>query len=142
MTGVSYLSLIDSSRKELFDNEGKKYRELTIKVWYPADKKTKDELYLENTDMLITNFGFTEAYRNLKTNSTRDVAVSSAELSYPVLIYSHGWADDIKFFLNELERISKSDAIFKVKPDLNRIGVLGKSMIPFCLSVNWISPLW
>jgi hypothetical protein len=38
------------------------------------------------------------------------------------------WADDIKFFLNELERISKSDAIFKGKPDLNRIGVLGMSM--------------
>jgi hypothetical protein len=90
LTGVSYLSLSDSSRKELFDNEGKRYRELTIKVWYPADKKTKDELYLENPELLIANFGFTEVYRNLKTNSSRGVAVSTAELSYPVLIYSHG----------------------------------------------------
>jgi hypothetical protein len=93
MTGVSYLNVIDSSRKELFDNERKKYRELTIKVWYPADKKTIDELYLENPEMLITNFGFTGAYRNLKTNSSRGVAVSPAEVSYPVLIYSHGWGE-------------------------------------------------
>ena len=228
ITGVSYLTFIDSSRKELFDNEGKKYRELTIKVWYPADKRTKNELYLENPEMLIKNFGFTETYRNLNTNSSRGIPVSSDEPLYPVLLYSHGWgehfsqntilaeelasngyivfsiahhyeckfsfypdgrfitfdnnsdrfnrlikeqmnpaameifkemttasndnerttifiktnntmpvlmkgssaywADDTRFFLNELERINKSDTIFKGKLNLNRIGILGMSM--------------
>jgi hypothetical protein len=93
LTGVSYLNLIDSSRKELFDNEGKKYRELTIKVWYPADKKTEPELYLENPEILVDNFGFTAIYRTLKTNSSRGVAISQTEVAYPVLIYSHGWGE-------------------------------------------------
>lgn len=93
LTGVSYLNLTDSSRKELFDNEGKKYRELTIKAWYPADTKTKPELYLENPGIVVSNFGFTEIYKTLKTNSSRGVAVSSAEHSFPVLIYSHGWGE-------------------------------------------------
>jgi hypothetical protein len=54
-----------------------------------------------------------------KTNNTMPVLMKESP-AY--------WADDIKFFLNELERISKSDAIFKGKPDLKRIGVLGMSM--------------
>ncbi|MCX6302022.1 MAG: hypothetical protein NTW82_07535 [Bacteroidia bacterium] len=93
LTGVSYIALTDSSRKELFDNDLKSNRVLTIKVWYPADEKTHDELYLENPEILITNFGFTDIYRTLKTSSSRDVPVSSNEHSYPVLIYSHGWGE-------------------------------------------------
>jgi hypothetical protein len=58
LTGVSYLSFIDSSRKELFDNEGKKFRALTIKIWYPTDKQTEPELYLENPETVIVNFGY------------------------------------------------------------------------------------
>lgn len=228
LTGVSYMNLVDSSRKELFDNEGKKYRELTIKVWYPADIKTEPELYLENPEMLIGNFGFTGIYRTLETNSSGGVSISQAEAAYPVLIYSHGWgehfsqntilmeelashgyvvfsiahhyeckysfypdgriltidnnserfkkiieeqmnpaameifkemvvasndkersnviiktmdtmpllmkespenwADDIKFFIDTLEKINKSDPIFKGKLALKNIGVLGMSM--------------
>jgi hypothetical protein len=93
LTGVSYLIVVDSSRKELFDNEGKSYRELTIKVWYPADIKTEPSFYLENPEIIIANFGFTEIYRMLKTNSSRRVPVSSAESKYPVLIFSHGWGE-------------------------------------------------
>lgn len=228
LTGVTYIALTDSSRKELFDDNLSGFRELTIKAWYPADKKTENERYLENPEILITNFGFTDIYRTLKTNSSREVPVSSAKPAYPVLVYSHGWgehfsqntilmeelashgyivfsiahhyeckfsfypdgqfitlemnsnrfkkfmeeqsnpaaldifrkmavasndderadifietnnimpvlmkespsywAGDITFFINELEKINISDAIFKGKLDLNRIGVLGMSM--------------
>jgi hypothetical protein len=93
LTGVSYLDLIDSSRKELFDDTGSIHRELTIKAWYPADKRNSPESYLENPDFIISNFGFTEIYRTLKTNSSRRIEASSAEHSYPVLIYSHGWGE-------------------------------------------------
>lgn len=92
-SGVSYLNLIDSSRKELFDNERTSYRELTIKAWYPSDIKTEPTLYLENPGIIGANFGFTEVYKALKTNSSRGVPVSSAESRYPVLIFSHGWGE-------------------------------------------------
>lgn len=93
LTGVLYLNLTDSSRKELFDNQGKKYRELTIKVWYPADKKTENALYLENPEILIANWGFTDVFKILKTNSSIGIGISQAEVSYPVLIFSHGWGE-------------------------------------------------
>jgi len=38
------------------------------------------------------------------------------------------WAEDIIFFINELEKIKETNTIFKGKLDLNRIGVLGMSM--------------
>lgn len=93
LTGVSYLALTDSSRKELFDNDLKNYREMTMKVWYPADKAAISELYLEKPGELITNFGFAEIYKTLKTNSSRDIPVSSVMKAYPVLIFSHGWGE-------------------------------------------------
>jgi len=38
------------------------------------------------------------------------------------------WAEDIIFFINELEKVNETNMIFKGKLDLNRIGVLGMSM--------------
>lgn len=38
------------------------------------------------------------------------------------------WAEDIIFFINELERVNETNTIFKGKLDLNLIGVLGMSM--------------
>ncbi len=92
-TGVRYISLTDSSRKELFDNDQASFRELTIKIWYPAGKKSKPELFLEDPDRIINQFGFSDIYRNLQTNSSRGVKVSADKKRYPVLIYSHGWGE-------------------------------------------------
>jgi hypothetical protein len=93
LTGVTYMNLTDTSRKELFDNDQKSYRELTIKVWYPADKTTDYEPYLENPDLIVSNFGFIDKYRTLITNSSRAVPVSVSVQNYPVLIFSHGWGE-------------------------------------------------
>lgn len=228
LIGVNYISLTDSSRKELFDNTRNSYRNLTIKDWYPTDLKTNYEPYLENADAIIKNLQFSEDYRNLTTHSSKGVPVSQREKTYPILIFSHGWgehfsqntilmeelashgyvifsiahhyeckfsfypdgrffnldmnstrfnlllqeqqnpnamsvfqkmftakteddrlnvfvetnnlmptlmkespkywAEDIIFFINELEKINETNAIFKGKLDLNRVGVLGMSM--------------
>jgi len=93
LVGVGYLSLADSSRKELFDNNLKSYRTLTVKFWYPSDIKTSYEPYIENADYIISNFQFSEDYRTLTTNSCRGVPVSKARKSYPVIIFSHGWGE-------------------------------------------------
>ncbi len=228
LVGIDYLSFTDKSRKELFDNSDLSYREITVKIWYPTDKKGEFARYLENAQLIIENFNFPETYRNLLSNSFKGVPVSNAEKTFPVLIFSHGWgehfsqntilmeelashgyivfsighhyeskfsfypdgrmitmdntserfirimneqqnpeaievyremfqtdtdservlifvktsnlmptllkespnywAEDIKFLINELDDVNKTNEILKNKLDLNRIGVLGMSM--------------
>jgi len=93
LTGIAYLSFTDESRKELFDNSGQGYREITLKVWYPTDKTSNPEPYLPNADFAIKYCMFPEKVRDLKTNSGRDLPVSSGEKKYPVLVFSHGWGE-------------------------------------------------
>jgi hypothetical protein len=93
LTGIAYLSFTDESRKELFDNSGQSYREITVKVWYPTDKTSSPEPYLPNADFAIKYCMFPEKFRDLKTNSGRDLPVSSGESKYPVLVFSHGWGE-------------------------------------------------
>jgi len=93
--GVTYLSFVDHKRKELFDNNHGKSREITVKVWYPSDIKSDFEPYLLNSEseFVIKYLQFPEVYRTIKTNSSRDVPLSSKENKYPVLIFSHGWGE-------------------------------------------------
>jgi hypothetical protein len=91
--GIEYLSFTDLNRKELFDDSLKSYRDITIKVWYPADIKTNYEPYLENSDFVINNLQFSEIYRTLKTFASKEVPVSKSEKIFPVLIFSHGWGE-------------------------------------------------
>ncbi len=91
--GVDYLSLTDSSRRELFDNSNNSYRNIAAKVWYPTDERGDYTPYLENADFIINNFNFPESYRNLLTNSCQGVPISKAENTFPVLIFSHGWGE-------------------------------------------------
>lgn len=93
LIGVNYIVVTDNSRKELFDNSQNSYRNLTIKVWYPADLKTDYEPYLENADTVIKSWQFSEDYRNLITHSSKEVPISQREISYPILIFSHGWGE-------------------------------------------------
>jgi hypothetical protein len=93
LTGITYLSFEDESRKELFDNTGQSHREITVKVWYPTDQTSNSEPYLPNADFAIKYCLFPENFRDLKTNSGRDLPVSSGENTYPVLVFSHGWGE-------------------------------------------------
>lgn len=93
--GVTYLSFVDHNRKELFDNNQEKNREITVKAWYPSDIKSDFEPYLLNSEseFAIKYLQFPEIFRTLKTNSSRDVPLSSKEGKYPLLIFSHGWGE-------------------------------------------------
>ncbi len=95
LVGVTYLGFVDQNRKELFDNNQEKNREITVKAWYPSDIKSDFEPYLLNSEseFAIKYLQFPEIYRTLKTNSSRDVPLSSKENKYPVLIFSHGWGE-------------------------------------------------
>jgi hypothetical protein len=93
--GIIYLSFIDDNRKELFDNNQKINREITIKGWYPSDNKSNPEPYFLNAEaeFALKYLQFPEIYKNLKTNSSRDVPMSSKENKYPILIFSHGFGE-------------------------------------------------
>ncbi len=91
--GVTYLSFTDEKRIELFDNDQKNKREITVKVWYPADVKSKPEPYLRNIDFAIKYCMFPETYRNLMTNSALNIPVSNNAEKFPILIFSHGWGE-------------------------------------------------
>ncbi len=95
LTGVAYLSFVDESRKELFDGDGRSYREMTVKVWYPSDRRSDPEPYFlkAEADFVTKYLQFPLMFKDLKTNGGRDLPVSSKENSYPVLIFSHGWGE-------------------------------------------------
>ena len=94
--GVSYLYYVDNNRKELFDNNQGKNREITVKAWYPSDIVTDFEPYLlkSESEFAVKYLQFPEIFRTLKSNSSRDVPVSSQDSKYPVLIFSHGWGEN------------------------------------------------
>ncbi|MGB8952617.1 MAG: hypothetical protein WCC06_08110 [Candidatus Aminicenantales bacterium] len=93
--GITYLSFIDDNRKELFDNNQESHREITVKAWYPSDHKSNPEPYFlkAEAEFVMRYLQFPEIYKDLKTNSSRDVPVSSKENKYPILIFSHGWGE-------------------------------------------------
>jgi pimeloyl-ACP methyl ester carboxylesterase len=93
--GVTYLSFTDDDRKELFDNSGESNRDITVKTWYPSDNESDFEPYISKSesDIAIKYMQFPETYRSLTSNSCRDVPVSSGEVTYPVLIFSHGFGE-------------------------------------------------
>ena len=95
LTGVAYLNFVDESRKELFDDSGRSYREITVKVWYPSDRQSDPEPYFlkAEADIATKYIQFPLLYKDLKTNAGRDLPVSSKENRYPVLIFSHGWGE-------------------------------------------------
>ncbi|MCG7854057.1 MAG: hypothetical protein MIO92_16190, partial [Methanosarcinaceae archaeon] len=95
LTGVAYLNFVDENRKEIFDDSGRSFREITVKVWYPSDRQSDPEPYLlkAESDFATKYLQFPAMYRDLKTNSGHDLPVSSKKNKYPVLIFSHGWGE-------------------------------------------------
>jgi hypothetical protein len=93
--GVTYLSFVDYNRKELFDNNQEKNREITVKTWYPSDIKSYFEPYLlkSESEFATKYLQFPEIFGTLKSNSSRGVPISSEESKYPILIFSHGWGE-------------------------------------------------
>lgn len=92
--GSTSLSLIDESRDNAFFGAPTEEREVYVQVWYPADlmepepraKALWEELHRGDLDRFTF---FTHYLRDLETHSYEDLPLSSAQASYPVIVFSH-----------------------------------------------------
>ncbi|NBK20857.1 MAG: hypothetical protein EOM68_02395, partial [Spirochaetia bacterium] len=97
---VSY-ELTEQGRKELYGPEPRTDRHIRFQVWYPADSNKGGKLTKWLVDgrkvasgipVLYNLPGFLLDHTALITShSYRDLAISSKEQSYPLVIISHGW---------------------------------------------------
>lgn len=106
--GTTYLYLVDRSREESFTEDKTDRRELPVQLWYPAERTDDVPLapYLQDAkkvgrrlagDVRITEkthlppFMF-DHLAQVKAHSFPDAPLASEDLRYPVLIFSHGYA--------------------------------------------------
>ena len=99
--GRTSLRLVDLARQEIYTAETNDHRNLLVTIWYPAqtDKETPFCTYWDKKGIIgkaySINAGMGDFWYShlsiVNTNSQCNVAVSSAENSYPVIIYSHSF---------------------------------------------------
>ena len=99
--GTTTFDLTDSSRDEIFTPQLSEYRRIFIRAWYPADEVTDQtpvpyvDHPLEFAAGVQQSWGFPSIivthFPLVKTQSYRDVPLSTAESEYPVLFFSHGY---------------------------------------------------
>ncbi|AFY93863.1 alpha/beta hydrolase family protein [Chamaesiphon minutus] len=89
--GTTSIDLVDSSRRELCDPTSRSHRELFVRVWYPASKKTGTKApYLQ--DPRLFSSGRFSHLNLIKTAAIVDAPLATADAPYPVAIYSPSWS--------------------------------------------------
>lgn len=93
--------LTDTSRNETFTVNPDDHRRILIKAWYPSDDVAGYAMapYVDSIEQFTTgiqqSWGFptimTSHFALIKTHSYVNAPLSTAETSYPVLIFSHGY---------------------------------------------------
>ncbi len=99
--GTLTFELTDNSRNETFTEPPNDHRRILIKAWYPADTITGYRMapYIDAPSQFGTgierSFGFptfiVSHFQLTKTHSYLNVPLSQAEISYPLLVFSHGY---------------------------------------------------
>lgn len=97
---ISY-ELTEQGRAELYGPEPGKDRHIRFQVWYPADSNKGGKLTKWLFDGKIVASGIPVLYNLpaflldhtalITSHSYSDLAISSKEQSYPLIIISHGW---------------------------------------------------
>jgi len=91
---------IDQQRDEVLTSDPNDKRELMVQIWYPADAKAKGktEAYHSDIDVFAEGYGkmfnfpsfLFKSLSYVKTHAIENAEISTAEPSYPVLLFSHG----------------------------------------------------
>lgn len=92
----------DKNRPEIFTPENNDYREVAIKIWYPAKKSSclKKAPYIEKAierkNKLPNNSSlppsFFDKIAHIKSNSFYDAAISDKQEKYPIILFSHAYS--------------------------------------------------
>ncbi|MGH8679471.1 MAG: alpha/beta hydrolase family protein [Burkholderiales bacterium] len=102
--GTAYLHLTDSAREESFTEDQNDHRELMVQLWYPTDAASGSPApYLQDPrqigrrmahDLRVPPFLF-DHFNLIRTHATLDAALAPGGARYPVLIFSHGYAQGV-----------------------------------------------
>ncbi len=100
--GTAMLHLVDDSRPETLTPDPDDYRELMVRVWYPARVESGARLVplMEHAPPQFAHLSL------VRTHAYQDVSVSDARSSYPVLIFSHGHVGFIEQNLTQMEELA------------------------------------
>lgn len=114
--GTQDLHLVDTSRPELFTDDPDDHRQLLVRVWYPAEPTTGEALQAywpevkHGGPLLLKQLGlptFLLDYMALiPSHSYGNAAIAPASSKYPVLVFSHGYTDDLSGQLTVMEELA------------------------------------
>lgn len=92
---------IDNNRKETFTPDTEDFREVAIRIWFPANKSSciVPVPYIENAEARKRALpeespltaSFFDKVSEVKSNSYQDARIADQKLKYPILIFSHGY---------------------------------------------------
>jgi len=92
---------VDTDRKETFTPDTEDYREVAIRIWYPANKSSCviSVPYIENAEARKRTLpeksplpaSFFDKISEVKSNSYQDAQIAEQKPKYPILIFSHGY---------------------------------------------------
>ena len=96
VVGSRSFSLLDESRNDAYFGAPDERRELYVQVWYPGTidqarpqpsvRTLWEELYRGPRDPVAFLMGY---LRGIKTHTYQDIPLSTADASYPVIVFSH-----------------------------------------------------
>lgn len=112
--GTKSFHFIDTTRPEIFTDHPSDHRELSVQVWYPADKvdDQKPVKYFSNKKLVSAfrklmpiPFGL-EYLTLIDTHSYEDVPLSTKEEKYPVILFSHGYTGSVRQNTVQMEELA------------------------------------
>lgn len=93
--GVMYLDFTDKERPEILTEDTTDNRDITMKIWYPAQNKPDKEYapYIKNGNQSVEELNLPSFYQSLQSHAKLNLPLSNAEQKYPILIFNHGWGE-------------------------------------------------
>jgi dienelactone hydrolase len=93
--GTQYLFFVDDNRPETFTDDPLDRRNLTVRVWYPADnfEGSDPAPYIKNAEVVTRLFQLGGSYVHAVTHSKLNAPIYQVKEAYPVLVFNHGWGE-------------------------------------------------
>jgi dienelactone hydrolase len=90
-----YLDFTDKERPEILTEDTTDNRDITMKIWYPAQNKPDKEYapYIKNGNQSVEELNLPSFYQSLQSHAKLNLPLSNAEQKYPILIFNHGWGE-------------------------------------------------